>query len=129
MKMTVYVPAEIFETTEDAVKVVAEGPVGGFGILPQHIDMASPLVPGILSYVTRESGEQFLAVDFGMLVKQGDEVKISVRSAARGDLGRLQQAVQRMSQDVDEKEKAVQSAVAKLEANFVRRFLELGKNV
>jgi F-type H+-transporting ATPase subunit epsilon len=126
MMLRVFVPSQVFEVAE-VDEVVAEGPQGSFALLPRHIDVASALVPGILIWVTPEGEERFLAVDEGVLVKQGDEVFVSVRAAARGELGELREAVVRMTQDIDEKDRAAQSAVARLEASFVRRFLELGK--
>jgi F-type H+-transporting ATPase subunit epsilon len=126
MMLRVFVPSQVFEVAE-VDEVVAEGPQGSFALLPRHIDVASALVPGILIWITPEGEERFLAVDEGVLVKQGDEVFVSVRAAARGELGELREAVVRMTQDIDEKDRAAQSAVARLEASFVRRFLELGK--
>ncbi len=37
----------------------------------------SPLVPGIISYVTTDGEERFLALDEGVLIKQGDQVYVS----------------------------------------------------
>jgi F-type H+-transporting ATPase subunit epsilon len=126
MNLRVYVPSQVFEVVE-VDEVIAESPQGSFALLPRHIDLATALVPGILTYITLEGDERFLAVDEGVLVKQGDEVFVSVRTAAKGELGELREAVERMVTDVDEKERSAQTAVARLEASFVRRFLELGK--
>jgi F-type H+-transporting ATPase subunit epsilon len=126
MNLRVYVPSQVFEVVE-VDEVIAESPQGSFALLPRHIDLATALVPGILTYITLEGDERFLAVDEGVLVKQGDEVFVSVRAAAKGELGELREAVERMVTDVDEKERSAQTAVARLEASFVRRFLELGK--
>ena len=46
----------------------------------------------------------------------------------QGELGELQTAVDRFMDEVDEREKIARSAVAKLEADLVRRFVEFGKN-
>jgi F-type H+-transporting ATPase subunit epsilon len=126
MNLRVYVPSQVFEVVE-VDEVIAESPQGSFALLPRHIDLATALVPGILTYITLEGDERFLAVDEGVLVKQGDEIFVSVRAAAKGELGELREAVERMVTDVDEKERSAQTAVARLEASFVRRFLELGK--
>jgi F-type H+-transporting ATPase subunit epsilon len=126
VRLKVLVPTHVFEALE-VDEIVAEGPHGGFALLPRHIDMASALVPGILTCITPDGDEVFLAVDEGVLVKQGDEVFVSVRTAVKGELGELREAVVRMATDIDEKERAAQTAVARLEASFVRRFLELGR--
>jgi F-type H+-transporting ATPase subunit epsilon len=128
MRLKVFQPSEVF-LEETVTKVVGESPAGSFGILPRHIDMVIALVPGILSYETHEEEERFLALDGGILVKEGDEVSVATRLAVRGELGILRATVEKMMSEVDEKEKKARSAVARLEADFVRRFVEFGKNV
>lgn len=67
-----------------------------------------------------------MAVDEGTLVKCGREVLVSTRNAVLGPvLGGLEQTIYKQFRTLDDREKAVQSAVAKLEANLVRRFMEL----
>lgn len=125
MRLRINIPSRVFLETR-ADKVSATSPAGGFTLLPRHIDFATALTPGILSYV--ESGrEHFAAVAEGILVKLGDEVLVSVRAAASGELGELREAVRGMIEDVGEREQAVRSAVTRLEASFMRRFLEIGK--
>ena len=122
-------------------KVVAEGGGGSFGLLPRHIDFVEPLVPGILSFVeagdldaeaveteARGAGarEVFMAVDEGVLVKCGSEVLVSVRNAVIGpELGTLEATVRDRFQRVDEFEGAMRTALAKLEAEVMRRFVDL----
>lgn len=107
-------------------KVVAEGQDGSFCLLPRHIDFVSALVPGLLSYETADGAEAFVAIDEGILVKCGAEVLVSTRNAAQGtDLGRLQTLIREQFAELDEREKQTRSALAKIEADFVRRFLEL----
>ena len=90
--------------------------------------MATALVPGILYYTTEQGQEVFLALDSGILVKQEDQVSIATRTAIKGELGALKEAVEKMILAVDERERKTRSAVAKLEADFVRRLVEFGKN-
>ena len=42
---------------------------GSFGLLPHRLDCVAALVPGILTYETKEDGTVYLAVDQGVLVK------------------------------------------------------------
>jgi F-type H+-transporting ATPase subunit epsilon len=94
--------------------------------LPRHIDFVAALVPGLLSFVTEDGREEFLAVDEGILVKCGPQVLISTRQAVRGpELGTLRQTIDEQFRVVDEQEKKARAAVARLEADLVRRFLEL----
>ena len=127
MRLKIFQPSEIF-LDEEVSKVVAEGPAGSFGIRPRHLDMTSALVPGILSYWTVRGKETFLALNRGILVKQGEDVFVATRMAVAGELGALNNTVEKFLSDVDEKERKSRSAVARLEADLVRRFVEFGKN-
>ena len=108
-------------------KVVAEGENGSFGLLPRHVDYVEPLVPGILSFVPADGeDERFAAVDEGVLVKCGSEVLVSVRNAVVGpELGRLEETVRSRFEQVDEREQAMQTALAKLESEVVHRFVDI----
>jgi len=111
---------------EKVQKVTAEAPNGQFCLKPRHVDFASVLVPGLLSWETEDGQERFAAVDRGTLVKCGDQVSVSAAGAVRGpDLGSLKAAVQEQFQREDEREKTVRTAMAKIEAGFVRRFVEI----
>jgi F-type H+-transporting ATPase subunit epsilon len=128
VKLLILQPSEIFLDTPVS-KVVGEGPAGSFAILPRHIDMATALVPGIMTYESDRGKENFLALDSGILVKQGEQVRVATRMAIRGELGFLRKEVENMINEVDDREKMTRSAVARLEASFVRRFMEFGTNV
>lgn len=125
MKLKVLLPAQVL-VDEEVTKVVAKAENGSFGLLPRHIDIVAALAPGLLSFETPNGEEQFLAVDRGILVKRGSEVQISTRNAVRGpDLGMLKQAVIEKFRTLDAQEKTARSALTKLEADFVRRFIAL----
>ncbi len=127
MRLKVLLPTEIF-INEEVEKVVAEADNGYFCLLPRHVDFISALVPGLLIY-EQEGREVFLAVDEGILAKCGAEVLVSTRNAVRGpDLGKLKETVENKFRSVDERKKIAHSAVAKLEINFVRQFIELGES-
>jgi F-type H+-transporting ATPase subunit epsilon len=128
MKLKVLLPTKIL-LQEEVTKVTAEAENGCFCLLPHHIDFVSTLVPGILSFVCTDERERFLAVDEGILVKCGLEVLVSTKQAVEGsELGKLQQTVEREFRVLDEREKLTRAAVAKLEANLIRQFTELGKH-
>ncbi|MEZ0576907.1 F0F1 ATP synthase subunit epsilon [Halodesulfovibrio aestuarii] len=127
MRLRIFLPhTELLDT--ETVKIKAENPMGYFTLKPRHIDMTSTLVPGILSYTTSTGKTEYLAVDYGLLVKQGDMVKVVSRRAFLGELGKLEAEVRRMTEIEDERERSARSAVARLEADFVRRFLEVGRS-
>ena len=124
MRLKVLAPGRT--VLDEAVeRVVAEAENGSFCLLPRHVDFVSALVPGILAYVPEEGGERFLALDRGVLVKCGPEVLVSTREAVAGaDLGRLRATVREELERLDERELKARSALARLEAGFVRSFLE-----
>ncbi len=125
MRLKVLIPTEVL-VDEEIRKITAEAENGSFCLLPRHIDFVAVLLPGLLSFESDEGKEIFLAVDEGALVKCGDEVLVSVRNAVRGpDLGELRNTVRERFYVLDEREKKARSASAKIEAGFVRRFLEL----
>ena len=64
----------------------------------------------------------------GILVKQGETVQVATRMAVPGELGALQAAVRRFLIDMDDRERQTRAVVARLEADFIRRFVEFGKN-
>ena len=126
MKLKVLLPTQILldETTN---KINAEAENGAFGILPNHIDFVTALVPGILSFDSQNGEEIFLAVDQGILVKCGAEVLVSTRNAIRGtDLETLQQTVETQFKTLNEREKMARSAATKLELGFMRGLVEMG---
>ena len=125
MQLKVLLPSEIFFQSEDVERIVAETRVGSFGILPHRRDCVAALAPGILTYETKEDGTVYLAVDEGVLVKAGADVMVSVRHAIGGtDLGQLHEAVKREFLTLDESERNVRTAVAKMESGLIARFAE-----
>jgi len=126
MKLKILIPAGVM-LYEEVSKVSALAENGSFTLLPRHIDFVTSLVQGILSYYS-EDQEKFLAINEGILVKRGSEVTVSTRNAISGDkLGELQQAVRDKFQKEDEQEKKARSALARLESDFIRRFMEIEK--
>jgi len=127
VNLKILLPSEVLLDIE-VVEIVAEGQNGSFGLLPRHVSFVSALVPGILYFRTRDGGEEYLAVDQGILVKRGDAVLVSVRNAVRGpELSQLKQTIRERFEVLDEKEKKARSATARIEAGIVRRFLEISK--
>ncbi len=124
MKLRINLPSGIF-LEEEVGSVIAESVNGRFCLLQRHIDMTTILAPGLLSY--RIDGmDSYLAVDHGVLVKQGHDVNVAARAAVAGELGFLEREIKRMQKEIDEQERITRSAVARLEADFVRRFMEFG---
>lgn len=126
MQLKIFLPTHVLlhETVE---KVIAEAETGELGLLPHHIDCVTALVPGILTFERNDGQLAYVAVDHGILVKCGDEVWVSSPRAVRGtDLETLHQTVRNEFERHDDRERRARSAIAKLEAGFLRGTYELG---
>lgn len=111
---------------ESATKVTAEAEDGAFCLKPRHVDMVTALSPGIVTWSPSEGDERYAGVAEGVLVKAGRDVLVSVQFGVCGSsLAELRDAVRRHFEEADERERQALSAVAHLESDFVRRYLEL----
>ena len=125
MHLKILLPAGVQEDTE-IIKLSAEAENGHFTLLPRHIDFVSALMPGLCSYLTPDGREHFLALDEGILVKQGQCVYIScARAIAGDDLSLLEEQIAVELKELDENEKKTRSVMARLEADTLRRFTRL----
>lgn len=126
MRLLVQTPTTVV-VDEEAAQVVAEAENGHFALLPRHVDFVAALVPGVLAFAPA-GGEavRYLAVDEGILVKCGDQVRVSVRRAAAGELATLESTVAEEFRRYDEHERIARAAVARLEAGALRRLADLG---
>ncbi len=112
---------------QKVAKVTAEAENGFFTLLPRHIDFVAALVPGLFAYQSPDGAEHYLAVDEGILVKQGEQVYISAARAVAGDdLDRLQETVESELKVLGESEKKARTVMSRLEADTLRRFTRLG---
>jgi F-type H+-transporting ATPase subunit epsilon len=125
MRLKVILPNKVL-IDQEITKVIAEAENGSFCLLPKHIDFVAALVPGILSFEAgKEKGEEFLAVDEGILVKCDDDVTVSTRKAILSkDLGILKRTVKDEFKALDERERKTRTILAKLEADFARSLFE-----
>jgi F-type H+-transporting ATPase subunit epsilon len=126
MHLKVLLPFGVFADTTGVSRIVAETRDGSFGLLPNRLDCAAALAPGILTYEIDGEGDVYVAVDAGVLVKTGADVLVSVRRALGGtDLGHLRDAVRQEFLTFDERERDMHLVMAKLEAGFLRRLARL----
>jgi F-type H+-transporting ATPase subunit epsilon len=126
VKLKILVPTGVHLEVE-AASIVAEGGNGSFCLRPRHADFVSTIVPGLLSFTAAgEKTESFVAVDRGTIIKYGEEVLVSVRRAVSGvGIEELLRLVHTQFLTVDDQERSVRTAVARLESDFLRRFMEL----
>ena len=125
MNLKILLPFKVFANETDVRRVIAETSAGSYGLLPLRLDCVAALVPGILAYETSANGTVFVAVDEGVLVKVGEDVLVSVRRAIGGtDLGQLHETVEREFLTLDEQQRSVRAAVARIEGGFLQRLAE-----
>ncbi len=129
MRLQLLLPGRVLISAA-ASKVTAEGRHGSFCLLPNHIDFVAELVPGLLWYVDADDCECFVAVDEGILVKQGREVLVSSRHAVLGDgIESLRSTVRSEFVTIDSRERNARSALARLERDLFERFVQLGETL
>ena len=125
MKVTLRLPTRIlFEGRAELLTAVAQN--GAFGILPNHTDFVTALVPSVLTLRLADGSETIFGLDEGILVKKGHDVAISALRGVKGDnLESLKDTVEDSFVQMDEDERQARSAMSRLEANMVRRFTQL----
>lgn len=128
MKLTVWLPSEVLLEAE-VVRIKAKAENGWFGMLPKHVDFVTALAPSVLIFQASGKPEEYLAIDHGILIKCGPEVKISTRNAVRGtSLEQLRREVETQFLAREELEAKARAWEAKLETDLVRRLLEVEKS-
>ncbi len=125
MNLLLTVPSGVL-VDENVVKIAAESDFGAFVMLRHHADTAVLLVPGLLSYYLADGREVFVAVDQGVLVKAGDQVRAACqRAVVTVDLEGAQETVREQFQVQSEREKRARTALIRLEADILKRVGEL----
>jgi F-type H+-transporting ATPase subunit epsilon len=128
MQLEVLLPFGVLSTNAGVTRIVAETRDGSVGFLPRRMDCVAALVPGILTYQCEGQPEVYIAIDEGVLVKTGQDVRVCVRNAIAGtDLGQLRAAVAREFQQLDAEEQSVRAAEAKIESDLIGRLMRLSR--
>jgi F-type H+-transporting ATPase subunit epsilon len=125
MQVAVHLPGRtLFAGAAARLNAVAED--GGFGILPNHVDFVTALVPSVLLITLPDGTERIFGVDEGLLVKKGHDVEIVVRRGVESDdLDTLRETVGELFEHMEDDERVARAALSRLEADMVRRFAGL----
>ncbi|MFT6091518.1 ATPase [Sulfitobacter sp.] len=125
MTVTLRLPTQtLFEG--QAVQMTGMAPNGSFGILPNHMDFVTAIVPSVMTLRLADGSEEIFGLDEGLLVKKGHQITVCTLRGVRGDdLGTLQDMVEASFIQMDEDERQARAALSRLEADMVRRFAEL----
>jgi len=125
MEVILRVPASIL-FSGSVHKLTAVAGKGSFGLLPNHVDLVTDLVPSIMVMTLTDGTERYVGIDEGLLVKQSQHVSIVVRRAVQSnDLDTLSQTVSDTFIDAKDEECVARTALSHLEARMVRRFIKL----
>jgi len=126
--LKVLLPYSIFLEVKDVTRMSIDTDNGSYGFLPHRLDCAAVIVPGLLSYTSAATGEAYLGVDGGVMVKTGNQVLVSVRNAIKGtDLGKLHEAIQNEFINLNEEEKNARTVMIKLESNLIKHLSQFQK--
>ncbi len=129
MNLAVLVPFRIFAQVADVARVVVETRQGSFGFLPHRLDCVAALGPGILTYASPTAGTVYVAVDEGVVVKSGEDVRVSVRRAIGGtDLGQLRAAVLHDFLELDTREQNTRAVLAKIDGALIEQMVEFQRD-
>jgi len=111
-----------------AIGLRGKAPNGGFGLLPNHVDFVTALVPSVLLITQADGVERIFGVDEGVLVKKGHRVEVAVRRGVESDdLESLRATVGEVFAGLADEERVARAALSRLEADMVRRFASLRK--
>ncbi len=125
MRLLLSVPTGVL-IDEQVTRIATESDFGSFAMLRQHADIAALLVPGLLSYHLQDGSEVFAAVDHGLLVKTGDQVRAACqRAVVAGDLGTAEATVRERFKVRSENQKQARTALIHLESEILRRVGQL----
>ena len=129
LQLQVLLPSKVFACYESIESIVVETPEGAFGILPHRRDCVAALEPGILTYTIKGQNPHYLAVDEGIMVKNGQQVSVSIRNAHCGDdLTALKASVKTEFLSLTEQELEIRAVLARLESDFMRGFKSLNSH-
>lgn len=127
MRLRVLCPSAM-AVSEQASRVRGEAPhpVGSFTLLPRHVDVATPLAQGLLSYTREDGTDVTLAVDGGTLVKVGDDVIVSTPNVVTDvDADSVLATVRQHFSHEAEEDRRSRTALDHMSSSIVDRLVEL----
>lgn len=125
MQIEIRLPDQLLYSGK-AVKLYGEAENGSFGLLPNHADFVTSLVPSVLLITEADGAERFFGLEQGLLIKHSKQVEIIARRGVEGrDLLHLAEQMQQTFTLDDEQEREARTALAKLELGMAKQFREL----
>jgi len=127
MKLTIFTPIGIVLQSKIS-KITAETMNGYYTLLPRHVDMAASIDTNIITYITEDKQERYVACHRGIIVKKGENVTITVQNAVVGEnLDDLIKVIKFDFKQNEELRKELNTAMARLEMGVIRGLEKLHK--
>ncbi len=106
-----------------ATRVRVKTVSGWWGFMPQHRDIVTLVLPGIVTCSQGKGRFLFVAVDEGILTKSKERLTLAVRKAASGpSTAALERIVLEEYKAADEHAAHTKQIIARLEADFLKCF-------
>ncbi len=131
MRLKTLLPTSVATDVEvSRLRIEAEN--GSMTFLPDHADFVTAVAPGVVSFNPTEGEDKgrelFMACDRGILVKEGENIFLSVRRAViNDDLNVLTRMIGEEFKKVEEERKTANTALTRLEVNLTRGLLKLSQ--
>jgi F-type H+-transporting ATPase subunit epsilon len=128
LHLTVTTPGQILVDSSDVAAVRAEDESGSFGILPDHADLLTTLIPSVVRWRTSDGAAHFCAVRGGVFtVSAGRNVAVACREAVLGtsleDLEAKVRAARAQQVEADRKARVEQVRLHALAVRQLLRYL------
>jgi F-type H+-transporting ATPase subunit epsilon len=125
-RLTIVTPEKIIVRNITHIRLKDE--TAYFGIMKEHIDFLTVLVPSLCYYREASGKETFLAVDGGILsVREGDVMLTSREIYESGDAGRLADIIDSAIAKRQKSERVFTSMLESIERSFVAKAVDLAK--
>lgn len=131
LNLRIYTPEKLI-LEEEILKITLNGNEGSFTILPKHVDYISSFSDCIITYIDKNSGVNFLAVNQGVMTKIGRNIEISTFHVILGNsLQELKDRTNEIlskSNELINKEKEINKNLKQMEFTIFKKMLEF-KNI
>jgi F-type H+-transporting ATPase subunit epsilon len=122
-RLSVVTPTRMFEREIKHMRLKDD--TGFFGIMKNHIDFLTVLVPSLCYYRDTRDREMFLAVDGGILDVRGGTISLTSREVHESeDAEQLAELIEKTILERTESEQAFREMLEGIERSFMEKTIE-----
>ena len=122
-RLSVVTPTSMFEREIKHIRLKDE--TGFFGVMKNHIDFLTVLVPSLCYYIDANDREMFLAVDGGILDVRGGTVSLTSREIHESeDAENLAEIIEKTILERTGSEQAFREMLEGIEKSFMKKTIE-----